>query len=328
MTPAAAGRARRGAPGGRPGRLVRRGHSVLCPACRAPAPAAQARSAWSPRCRTAVSSLARTSFSSSMTPESPCTATASSMRTTASERGPSCIVPTPLLPSRWNLDPGVRYRSSFPPGAEYGRQRRWAQGGNGQRLTVATVPAPTGTRAAATSAAASANLHGFPRGTSICAADSELRTAPAFRGRTLGDGEGHVRWRLLRRDGTRRLVADDRLLGRFRRPGRVGDHSTVPLQGPARRRRACAGPSARQRRDRPADLPAGARAPDPHARRSAVAENVRAPVKSQTTMTLASPSMALPQAQPIKEIEPAAAPATRPRTPSAVIHDALGPPRR
>jgi len=34
------------------------------------------------------------------------------------------------------------------------------------------VPAPTGTRAAATSAAASANLHGFPRGTSICAADS------------------------------------------------------------------------------------------------------------------------------------------------------------
>ena len=30
--------------------------------------------------------------------------------------------------------------------------------------------------------------------------------------------------------------------------------------------------------------------------------------------------MALPQAQPIKEIEPAAAPATRPRKPSAVIH--------
>jgi hypothetical protein len=36
-------------------------------------------------------------------------------------------------------------------------------------------------------------------------------------------------------------------------------------------------------------------------------------------MALASPSMALPSAQPIRAIDPALKPATRPMTPSAVI---------
>jgi hypothetical protein len=42
-------------------------------------------------------------------------------------------------------------------------------------------------------------------------------------------------------------------------------------------------------------------------------------VKRQTTITLASPSMTLPSAQPTSAIEPAAKPATRPMTPSAAI---------
>jgi hypothetical protein len=55
------------------------------------------------------------------------------------------------------------------------------------------------------------------------------------------------------------------------------------------------------------------------ARRSAVSDSIRDPVNRQTTITLASPSMPLPSAQPTRAIEPAAKPATRPMTPSAVI---------
>jgi hypothetical protein len=55
------------------------------------------------------------------------------------------------------------------------------------------------------------------------------------------------------------------------------------------------------------------------ARRSAVSDRVRDPVNRQTTITLASASMTLPNAQPTSAVEPALYPATRPRTPSAVI---------
>ena len=55
------------------------------------------------------------------------------------------------------------------------------------------------------------------------------------------------------------------------------------------------------------------------ARRSAVGDSVREPVKRQTTITLASPSIALPSAQPTKAIEPAAKPAASPTPPSAII---------
>jgi hypothetical protein len=55
------------------------------------------------------------------------------------------------------------------------------------------------------------------------------------------------------------------------------------------------------------------------ARRSAVSDSIRDPVKRQTTIALASPSMPLPSAQPTSAIEPAAKPAIRPITPSAAI---------
>ncbi len=56
------------------------------------------------------------------------------------------------------------------------------------------------------------------------------------------------------------------------------------------------------------------------ARRSAVSDMVRDPVNRQMTIMLASASIALPSAQPTRAIEPAAKPAIRPATPSAVIH--------
>ena len=46
-------------------------------------------------------------------------------------------------------------------------------------------------------------------------------------------------------------------------------------------------------------------------------------MKRQITMTLASPSTALDNAQPINAMEPAAIPATRPATPSTVIQTRL-----
>ena len=55
------------------------------------------------------------------------------------------------------------------------------------------------------------------------------------------------------------------------------------------------------------------------ARRSAVPDSILDPVNRQTTITLASASIALPSAQPTSAIEPAAKPATRPRRPSAAI---------
>jgi hypothetical protein len=55
------------------------------------------------------------------------------------------------------------------------------------------------------------------------------------------------------------------------------------------------------------------------ARRPAGADIMRAPVNRQTTMMLASPSTALPSAQPVKAIDPAVMPATKPTAPSAVI---------
>jgi hypothetical protein len=48
-------------------------------------------------------------------------------------------------------------------------------------------------------------------------------------------------------------------------------------------------------------------------------DSIRDPVKRQTTITLASVSMALSSAQPTRVIEPAAKPASRPRVPSAAI---------
>ena len=57
----------------------------------------------------------------------------------------------------------------------------------------------------------------------------------------------------------------------------------------------------------------------PLCRRSADSDIVRAPVNRQTTMMLASPSTALPSAHPVRAIEPAVMPATRPMAPSAVI---------
>jgi hypothetical protein len=48
-------------------------------------------------------------------------------------------------------------------------------------------------------------------------------------------------------------------------------------------------------------------------------DSIRDPVNRQTTITLASPSMPLPSAQPTSAIEPAANPAAKPTTPSAAI---------
>jgi hypothetical protein len=55
------------------------------------------------------------------------------------------------------------------------------------------------------------------------------------------------------------------------------------------------------------------------ARRSADSDSIRDPVNRQTTITLASASIALPSAQPTSAIEPAATPAIRPSAPSAAI---------
>jgi hypothetical protein len=55
------------------------------------------------------------------------------------------------------------------------------------------------------------------------------------------------------------------------------------------------------------------------ARRSAVYDSVRDPVNCQTMITLASRSMVLSSAQPIRAIDPTAKPAMRPKTASAVI---------
>src|SRR5581483_8464914 len=64
------------------------------------------------------------------------------------------------------------------------------------------------------------------------------------------------------------------------------------------------------------------------ARRSEVGDAFRDPVKRHTTMTLATPSITEPNAQPVRETEPARTPAISPMTPSAVIHTRLAQARR
>ena len=59
------------------------------------------------------------------------------------------------------------------------------------------------------------------------------------------------------------------------------------------------------------------------ARRSALAENIRWPVKRHTMITLAKPSIALSRPNPIKAIDEAAAPAAIATAPSTVIQARL-----